>query len=102
MPSYIKVCLFYHTSLQSSDVLMQAAPPPSYCLGCPVINVGLIHSLFSFPDAIGGTLRESIRQLEEEIEMLSDGLDLGDLIQVRGKLKSYRGMREVMAKYISE
>ena len=79
---------------------MQAAPSLS---GFAIfVNVVLINSLFPFPDIIGGTLRETIRQIEEEIELLSDGLDLGDLIQVRGKLKSYRGMREVMAKYISE
>ena len=68
-------------------------------------NVGLnSHKvcLFLLPAILGGTLQENIRQLEEEIEMLSVGLDLGDLVQIRGKLKCYRGMREVMAKYISE
>ena len=51
---------------------------------------------------MNGTLEETMQQLAEEMELLSDGLDLGDLVQIRGKLKCYEGVNHVAAKYISE
>lgn len=58
------------------------------------------HELQYLQAVLSGMLLETVRQLEEEMEMLSIGLDLGDLVQIRGKLKCYQDMNQVVAKYI--
>ena len=51
---------------------------------------------------LNGTLQDSVQELAEEVEMLCDGLDIGDLVQIRGTLKCYEGVNYVAAKYFSE
>ena len=62
----------------------------------------LLIVLYVLAGVMNGPLQESLQQLAEEMELLSDGLDLGNLVQIRGKLKCYEGVNHVAANYISE